>query len=98
MRFNLQRLRYERISRKVSQEQMAHALGINRTSYHKKEMGKIKISVEEFAKILEVLNIPQSDAGYFFEQIVPIREQSEVYSFIHVNEEACTTSYEHAAY
>lgn len=92
MRFNLQRLRYERISRKVSQEQMAHELGINRTSYHKKEMGKIKISVEEFAKILEVLNIPQSNAGYFFEQNVPEREQNDGYDFFQMNEEACAVS------
>lgn len=98
MRFNLQRLRFERISRKVSQEHMAQELGINRTSYHKKEMGKIKISVEEFAKILEVLNIPQSNAGYFFDQIVPERERKVNYDFIHMHEEACSASYEHTAF
>lgn len=75
MKFNLQRLRYERLSRKVSQEEIAHALNINRTSYYKKENGDIKISVEEFAKILDVLGIPQTAAGNFFDQNVPEREQ-----------------------
>lgn len=74
MRFNLQRLRYERLSRKFSQEEMAQALNINRSSYYKKENGDIKISVEEFAKILEVLSIPQKEAGNFFEQNVPVWE------------------------
>ncbi|GIP17804.1 hypothetical protein J40TS1_34460 [Paenibacillus montaniterrae] len=89
MKFNLQRLRFERLSRKVSQEDMAQALNINRTSYHKKENGKIKISVEEFATMLEVLNIPQSEAGHFFEQNVPEREQSNVAQFLKTDEEAC---------
>lgn len=66
MRFNLQRLRYERLSRKVPQDAIASALNINRSSYHKKENGKIKISVEEFAVILDVLKIPQTEAGNFF--------------------------------
>jgi transcriptional regulator with XRE-family HTH domain len=75
VKFDLQRLRYERLSRRVSQEEMAQALNINRTSYYKKENGDIKISVEEFAKILEVLGIPQTEAGNFFGINVPKREQ-----------------------
>lgn len=66
MNFNLQMLRYERMSRKVSQDDIAKALDINRSSYHKKENGNIKISVEEFAGILTVLDIPHSEAGKFF--------------------------------
>lgn len=72
--FNLQKLRYERLSRKVSQEEVAKRLGINRSSYHKKENGVIKISVNEFSEILNVLGIPQNEAGNFFTLDVPERE------------------------
>ncbi|MFD2638358.1 helix-turn-helix domain-containing protein [Piscibacillus salipiscarius] len=67
-------MRYERLSRKISQEKIADALGITRATYHKKENGIIKISVEEFSVILTILNIPHSEAGIFFERIVPERE------------------------
>lgn len=77
MTFDLQKLRYERLSRKVSQSEVAKALGINRTSYYKKENGDIKISVEEFSTILTVLDIPHSEAGNFFTQKVPKREQKK---------------------
>lgn len=74
MKFNLQKLRYERLSRKISQEGIAKELGITRATYHKKENGKIKISVEEFSIILKKLGIPQSEAGIFFAVDVPERE------------------------
>jgi len=57
---------------------MADTLNINRSSYHKKENGNIKISVEEFGKILAVLDIPQTEIGNFFILNVPEREQSTV--------------------
>lgn len=75
MKFNLQRLRFERLSRKISQEEVAKALGVNRSSYHKKENGDIKISVNEFAIILDVLKIPDEEAMNFFTRKVPEREQ-----------------------
>ena len=74
MKFNLQKLRYERLSRKISQEKLAVAIGVTRATYHKKENGKIKISVEEFSIILDVLGISQSEAGNFFCLDVPVRE------------------------
>lgn len=77
MNFNLQKLRYERMSRKLSQETIADALGITRSTYHKKENGRIKISVEEFSIILEIMGIPQDEAGVFFTSIVPKREHDE---------------------
>jgi len=91
MKFNLQRLRFERLSRKVSQEEVAQALGINRSSYHKKENGSIKISVEEFAKILELLKIPEREAGYFFVQNVPDRELPGTIQYFETGEESCTS-------
>lgn len=66
MTFNLQRLRYERMSRKVSQERMAKKLGMNITSYWKRENGHVPITINEFIKILEVLNIPESETLSFF--------------------------------
>jgi len=74
MKFNLQKLRYERLSRKISQEKLAVAIGVTRATYHKKENGKIKISVEEFSIILDALGISQSEAGNFFGLDVPERE------------------------
>lgn len=74
MNFNLQKLRYERLSRKISQETMAQALGITRSTYYKKENGDIKISVEEFSVILKTLGIPYKEAGNFFTHNVPERE------------------------
>ncbi|MEV2910829.1 helix-turn-helix transcriptional regulator [Paenibacillus larvae] len=78
MNFNLQKLRYERLSRKITQKQMASALGINRSSYYKKESGRIKISIEEFSIILDVLGISCNEVGNFFAKKVPIREQDAV--------------------
>lgn len=75
MNFNLQKLRYERLSRKITQEHMAQALGITRGTYHKKENGNIKISVEEFSIILKTLGIPYEEVGNFFTYNVPEREQ-----------------------
>lgn len=76
MDFNLQKLRYERMSRKISQEKMAEVLGVTRTTYYKKENGDIKISVEEFSKILDALDIPKKDAGIFFTHKVPECQQT----------------------
>lgn len=75
MNFNLQKLRYERLSRRLTQEEMAKAIGVTRTTYYKKETGNIKISVEEFSVLLDVLGIPQDQAGIFFTLKVPDWEQ-----------------------
>jgi transcriptional regulator with XRE-family HTH domain len=74
--FNLQKLRYERLSRQVSQEEIASALNISRSYYHKKETGKAKMTVEEFAKVVEVLGIPENEIRNFFTLNVPKREQN----------------------
>lgn len=77
MNFNLQKLRYERLSRKIPQEKMAKAIGVTRSTYYKKENGYIKISVEEFYIFLKVMDIPISEAGNFFKQNVPERERNK---------------------
>lgn len=74
MNFNLQRLKFERLSRNISQQEMAKALGISRNAYYKKESGRIKITVEEFSVIMDKLGIPSKNAGIFFTFDVPERE------------------------
>jgi len=76
MQFNLQRLRFERMSRLIPQEKVAEALGISRSYYHKKETGKAKMTIEEFGIIIDVLGIPKNEIINFFTTDVPEREQN----------------------
>ena len=76
MQFNLQRLRFERMSRLIPQEKVAEALGISRSYYHKKETGKAKMTIEEFGIIIDVLGIPKNEIINFFTTEVPEREQN----------------------
>lgn len=76
MQFNLQKLRYERLSRQISQEEVASALSISRSYYHKKETGKAKMTVDEFGRVVEVLGIPESEIINFFIRKVPEREHT----------------------
>lgn len=48
---------------KLSQEKLAHAVGITRASYGKKEMGKMPISLEEITNLANFYNI---DVTVFF--------------------------------
>jgi len=74
MKFNLQKLRYERLSRRVSQVEMAEALNIPRSSYYKREVGTTNITVQEFSTIISYLEIPEHEVMNFFTQEVPERE------------------------
>ncbi len=76
MQFDLRKLRYERLSRQITQEEVASALNISRSYYHKKETGKAKMTVDEFGKVVEVLGIPEAEIINFFTQKVPERERS----------------------
>ncbi|WP_217597137.1 helix-turn-helix transcriptional regulator [Cohnella sp. GbtcB17] len=76
MTFDLRKLRFERLSRKISQEEVAEVIGVKRPTYHKKENGKIKMSVEEFAAILDFFGIPEEEIKNFFVKNVPKREQN----------------------
>jgi transcriptional regulator with XRE-family HTH domain len=73
--FNLQKLKYERLSRNISAEKVGDALGISANAYYKKESGSSNISVEEFGVILDTLGIPEKNAGIFFTFNVPEWEQ-----------------------
>lgn len=75
--FSLQRLKFERLSRNISQKEMADSLGISANAYYKKESGRLNITVEELSVLLKTLGIPEEDAGIFFNFIVPERERKE---------------------
>lgn len=64
--FNRNRVKAERIARGLSVNEMAEKLGVHAGTYSKKENGKLRITVEDLSKILNVLNIPEKDCGIFF--------------------------------
>jgi transcriptional regulator with XRE-family HTH domain len=59
----LERLRALRKEMLLNQERLAGELGIDRTTYIRKEKGKIPITTDEWIKIAEVMG---KDAAYFF--------------------------------
>lgn len=78
MDFNLQKLRYERMSRRISQEHLADAINVHRSTYIKKESGSVAITVDEFAIIIRTLGIPTNEAINFFTHEIPEREQDSI--------------------
>jgi transcriptional regulator with XRE-family HTH domain len=77
MDFNFNRLKAERIARGKSQEQMALALGMAKSTYSKKENGVLRLSVDDFAKATSYLGMNTSEIHVFFTQKIPKREQEE---------------------
>jgi len=75
-KFNLQRLKLERLSRNITAKEMGEALGIGANAYYRKENGDRNITVEEFGIILKKLGIPEKNAGIFFTFNVPEWEQT----------------------
>ncbi|WP_353452869.1 helix-turn-helix domain-containing protein [Staphylococcus coagulans] len=65
-RFNVRRMKAERIARGISIAEMATKLEMAPGTYSKKENGHIRITVDDLAKIFEVLNIPEKECGIFF--------------------------------
>ena len=51
MKFDLQRLKGERVARGITQAEMAHKIGISTNAYWRKENGERDIGMEEFVKI-----------------------------------------------
>lgn len=74
--FNLNRLKAERIARSITQEEMAQKLGMERTSYWKRERGDVKLTVEEFVEILKVFEMTKEDMLIFFNHNVPEKQLS----------------------
>lgn len=61
---------------KITQEQMAHYLGISKNNYNLKENKKLDFSLSEVKKILEVLKCDYNDI--FFEQSVTQKSYTNV--------------------
>lgn len=75
MKFNLKRLRAERVAKGLTQAQMASAIGISTNAYWHKENGQRDIGVNEFVKILQVLGYSKDKLSIFFDQSDDKREQ-----------------------
>lgn len=58
---NLDKLKYIRMSMKISQEEMARTIGISLRSYQMKESGKNEFSLKEMVSISLKLNMSIHD-------------------------------------
>ena len=58
---NTNKLKSLRMLKGYTQLDMAEMLGIHQTSYSEKERNNIKFSVNEFMKLLEILECKQED-------------------------------------
>lgn len=77
MKFDLTRLRAERIAKGLTQEKMANRLGLSRNSYWKKENGQRDFSMKEFTKILDILGYSKKQLPIFFARSVDNQERKE---------------------
>ncbi|BBN99196.1 helix-turn-helix domain-containing protein [Sporolactobacillus terrae] len=66
LRFNVKRVKAERIARGITQERMAEILGISRAQYIRKENGKRPIAVDELTVICDSLKITREHVLIFF--------------------------------
>lgn len=66
MKFNYNRLKAERIAKGLTVQQMADELGISKSTYSKKENGKLPVTVEDFSVISNKLGIPIDQISIFF--------------------------------
>ncbi|MGV3187230.1 helix-turn-helix domain-containing protein [Staphylococcus chromogenes] len=65
MKLNLERLRRVRMRKKITQDELAKALGFkSRSTYSKRETGKATLGADELAIISEILDY---DMTYFFD-------------------------------
>ena len=65
----LRELKAKRILNGLTQEQLAKKIGINTKSYNMKENGKIRFSLDEAAKVSEVLKLSLNEVNNIFLQI-----------------------------
>jgi len=67
----LGRLRMLREEKSLLQEHVARSLGIDRTTYVRKEKGRIPITTEEWLKLAQAM---QADPAYFFSIPKPVEK------------------------
>lgn len=66
MKFDYKRLKGERVARGFTVQQIADFLGIAKSTYSKKENGKLPITVDEFGNLAKKLGIPENEVQIFF--------------------------------
>lgn len=64
--FNIKRMKAERIAKGISLHDMAKKMDMTPGTYSKKENGHIRINVDDLAKVIEILDLPQDQCGIFF--------------------------------
>lgn len=64
--FNVKRMKAERIAKGISISDMAKKIRNDTRNLFKKENGHIRINVDDLAKVIEVLELPQDKCGIFF--------------------------------
>lgn len=81
----LKRIKEIRKAKGVRQEHLAAQLGIDRTSYSKKELGKVPITLDELVIVMQLLDIEWHDIfSGMSPKILAIRERlEEIKTFPH---------------
>ncbi|TDM47783.1 XRE family transcriptional regulator [Macrococcoides goetzii] len=74
IKFNVNRLRAERIARGISLHDMAGKMEMAPSTYSKKETGLIRINVDDLAKAVSILDISDAELGIFFVKDVAKQE------------------------
>lgn len=75
MKFDLKRLKGERVARGLTQAEMAHQIGISTNAYWRKENGERDICMGEFVKILKVLGFKKKQISLFFAKDIHNKER-----------------------
>lgn len=67
LKFDLKRLRAERVANGLTQEEMAEAMGYkSKSTYSRKENGHVAIGVDEFAKMISIFGYDEGKMSIFF--------------------------------
>lgn len=66
MKLNVRRLKAERVANGLSQDEVARALGMTRSSYSLKENGHRNWTVENLVKFCDLVGIESDQIGVFF--------------------------------
>ncbi len=76
MQLDLYRLKAERVAKGLTQDKMAHLLGMkSRSAYAKRECGIVPIGADELGKIACILGYDKNQLGIFFKQNVHQKER-----------------------
>lgn len=79
MKFNYRRLKAERIAKGFTGDYVAEQMGISKSYYSKKENAKSPLDVDEFAEILTILGVSNSELHIFFTNNVSEMETNEIW-------------------